>query len=180
MTSISGGCARCATCRQPLGMPHRATLSHITMHLILQGRWERWFWVFLAARQARKHGGLPHCAGQSSGFLVTGYCSKGIRHDDVFPVLQYKKDPRTGQLYGLFGIFDGETLAVPCSTYVSTENVVCGRSGRRYIRPPAWPAARSLFRTLFPFQTGHGGPHAADYVRSNLFVNMMQRYVLRP
>ncbi|GIL71018.1 hypothetical protein Vretimale_4095 [Volvox reticuliferus] len=43
-----------------------------------------------------------------------------------FHTAQYKKDPRTGQLYGLFGIFDG-----------------------------------------------HGGPHAADYVRSNLFVNMM-------
>ncbi|GLC37793.1 putative protein phosphatase 2C 59 [Pleodorina starrii] len=44
-----------------------------------------------------------------------------------FHVATYKKDPRSGQWYGLFGIFDG-----------------------------------------------HGGPHAADYVRSNLFVNMMQ------
>ncbi|PNW75498.1 hypothetical protein CHLRE_12g529150v5 [Chlamydomonas reinhardtii] len=44
-----------------------------------------------------------------------------------FHCAQYKKDPRTGQIVGLFGIFDG-----------------------------------------------HGGPNAADYVRTNLFVNMMQ------
>ncbi|KXZ52830.1 hypothetical protein GPECTOR_8g213 [Gonium pectorale] len=44
-----------------------------------------------------------------------------------FHSAQYKRDPRTGQVVGLFGIFDG-----------------------------------------------HGGPNAADYVRSNLFVNMMQ------
>eukprot|EP00195_Chlamydomonas_chlamydogama_P006956 CAMPEP_0202890740 /NCGR_PEP_ID=MMETSP1392-20130828/1052_1 /ASSEMBLY_ACC=CAM_ASM_000868 /TAXON_ID=225041 /ORGANISM="Chlamydomonas chlamydogama, Strain SAG 11-48b" /LENGTH=238 /DNA_ID=CAMNT_0049574365 /DNA_START=401 /DNA_END=1117 /DNA_ORIENTATION=- len=40
---------------------------------------------------------------------------------------QFKKDPRTGEVVGLFGVFDG-----------------------------------------------HGGPNAADYVRSNLFINLMQ------
>ncbi|PNH12797.1 putative protein phosphatase 2C 59 [Tetrabaena socialis] len=44
----------------------------------------------------------------------------------------YRKDPRTGAMVGLFGIFDG-----------------------------------------------HGGPNAADYVRSNLFVNMMQSLSFR-
>lgn len=78
---------------------------------------------------AANSGSLSGGENREDGKVSYGYSLlRGKRSNmEDFHHSQFKRDPRTGEMIGLFGVFDG-----------------------------------------------HGGPNAADYVRSNLFINLMQ------
>ncbi len=69
--------------------------------------------------------------------------------------MQFRKDPRTGEIVGCFGIFDGwNRQTLPC-----------------------WHGflpAQKLIRNPVPTLAGHGGPNAADFVRQNLFEGLVK------
>jgi len=84
----------------------------------------------------RESGGVSRTGTNSSGsdlredgLVAFGYSAmQGKRHTmEDYTQAQFKRDPRSGTVWGFFGVFDG-----------------------------------------------HGGAAAADYVRSNVFINLMQ------
>ena len=69
--------------------------------------------------------------------------------------MQFKKDPRTGEIVGCFGVFDGEVAKI---AYQCSFSGCCLACSSEQICTAA----------------GHGGPNAADFVRQNLFDSLVK------